>query len=1083
MRYVPILAVAVCLLFAGGAGCSSKARRDRYLGRANRYFAAEQYDKAEIEYLNALRLDATNGMAIRRLGEIYFAQGKVPSAFPFLYKAVELEPDNSELRRKLCVTFLSGGRLKEAREEALRILEREPGNDEAFFLLADASVSAKDIYDTLRRIEEVRSRSGETAGFHLALGALHVRQKDFDKAEAAFKRAAGINPKSATVQLALGRFYWARNDLKQAEAAFTAAAELSPPRSPAATSLAELKASTGDLETAKRLLTRVTERAPDYIPALYRLAEISFAEKKYDECGALIQKVLTRHAANYEALMLGARLYLAKGEAAKAVAEFEKIKRIYSKVPQVHYQLGLAQLVNHDTAKAIVSLNEAVTLDPDFADAVLALAQLNINKGDYSPVVSSLTRLIKQKPQIAQAHLLLANAQAGQGHLDDAVRTYQRLMELFPTDPQTPLLMGLAFLQQDKKAEARKAFEKSLELAPEYLPAVEQLVNLDIDLKQYSAALQRVEARVEQKPDTPVLQFLMAKIFIAQKTLDKAEAALLKAIQLAPDYRPPYLLLARIYVEGGKHNQAVDQLKAVLEKNPKDVAALTQLAMIYSEIKNLNAARETYERILEINPKSGLAMNNLAYLYSEHFGQLDKAYDLAKRTRDLFPNDPFSADTLGWVLYKRSDYQHSLTLLQESSQKLPNEPEILLHLGMAYYMTGEETLARNSLEKALKSTRDLAGRREAAERLELLNRDTTSSDPKAVADLETWLSDHPDDPIALARAASLYQRNGAPEKAVKTYERVVKQNPKNSSALLNLARLYSEQLHDPSKALEFAKKARDLAPDDPNVAHILGQLTYQNGDHQRAAGLLAESARKLPNDPQVLYDLAWACLSVGRIAEAQTAMQGVVRTSRDAAQTTEAKRFLAMISLHDNPQSAGQAASQVQDILKKEPDYLPALDVGAFIDELRGDNAEAIKAYEVILARYPAFTPSHKHLAKLYLEVPGSGEKAFAQATKAREAFPNDPDVAKTLGIAVYRRGDYRRAAELLKESAQSLKSDAEVFFYLGMSHFQLKDNQASKQALQKALASNAPPELQQQAKKALADIESATSGNNKALK
>ena len=44
------------LVLMVGAGCSRQARTNRYLARAERDFHAEQYDRAEIEYLSALQL-------------------------------------------------------------------------------------------------------------------------------------------------------------------------------------------------------------------------------------------------------------------------------------------------------------------------------------------------------------------------------------------------------------------------------------------------------------------------------------------------------------------------------------------------------------------------------------------------------------------------------------------------------------------------------------------------------------------------------------------------------------------------------------------------------------------------------------------------------------------------------------------------------------------------------------------------------------------------------------------------------------------------------------------------------------------
>ena len=58
------------------------------------------------------------------------------------------------------------------------------------------------------------------------------------------------------------------------------------------------------------------------------------------------------------------------------------------------------------------------------------------------------------------------------------------------------------------------------------------------------------------------------------------------------------------------------------------------------------------------------------------------------------------ADTLGWVLYKRGEYQQALTILQESAEKAPDNPEIQFHLGMTAYMMGQTDVAKAALQKA-----------------------------------------------------------------------------------------------------------------------------------------------------------------------------------------------------------------------------------------------------------------------------------------------------------------------------------------------------------------------------------------------
>ncbi len=78
------------------------------------------------------------------------------------------------------------------------------------------------------------------------------------------------------------------------------------------------------------------------------------------------------------------------------------------------------------------------------------------------------------------------------------------------------------------------------------------------------------------------------------------------------------------------------------------------------------------------------------------------ALTLAQRARELRPEDPRIADTLGWIYYKKRAYSTAVTMLKESSENLQNKnPTVLYHLGMAYFSSTEKSLAREVLNKAL----------------------------------------------------------------------------------------------------------------------------------------------------------------------------------------------------------------------------------------------------------------------------------------------------------------------------------------------------------------------------------------------
>src|SRR4051812_2890506 len=88
-------------------GCSNERNsKGAHLARANDYFAAEQYDKAEKEYREVLRLAPDDAVAVRQLGIIYQEQGQLAEASRLLQKAAELDPNDVVVQQKLGVSYL-----------------------------------------------------------------------------------------------------------------------------------------------------------------------------------------------------------------------------------------------------------------------------------------------------------------------------------------------------------------------------------------------------------------------------------------------------------------------------------------------------------------------------------------------------------------------------------------------------------------------------------------------------------------------------------------------------------------------------------------------------------------------------------------------------------------------------------------------------------------------------------------------------------------------------------------------------------------------------------------------------------------
>lgn len=1066
LHFVVAAIVLVSLLLAG-TGCTSKMKKAYHESRAEKFFKAGNFDSAEVEYLRVLRADNENTKAFTRLAEIYFQQGRFQTAAPFLMRAVTYATNDLELRLKLGQVQAAAGLNKEAQATANFILDRDPQQPLAPLLLAQSTLTP-DIHVAKARLQKLVS-AGDRAAYQVALGILAFREGDTKVAEAAFKRAISLDAKSPDAMASLASVQALQNDLPGAEASFKAAAALSPIRSTHRMVYARFKMQMGDLEGAQKILDEVVKAAPDYVPALLGQAEIALGMKKTEDCVALLGNALARDPDNFEGLLLQSRVKYSQGDLPGCILVLERMSKIYPLSAGVHFQLGAAHYASGDDSKATVSLARALDLDVNHPESILLLAQIQIKNRNPDPAIVSLTKLLQRQPKFTQAQLLLADAHRQRGRINDALAIYLALEKAEPTNSQIPLLAGAAQMQLGQMAPARAAFERALKIAPDNLPALEQLVNLDLAEKKYPAAMQRVQTQLSAKPGQIELKLLAAKVYLAQEKRAEAENILLAASTENPKSEAPCLLLAQLYIDAKENDKAIRQLETGLERNPRNISVLMFLASVHETAKDYKSAAANYEKTLEISPKFSPALNNLAYLYSEYLNQLDRAYELAQRARELLPYDPSAADTLGWVCFKRGLYPTALALLRESAAKLPNQPEILFHAGMAAYTTGFEDEARGFFQQALQLSKEFRGFDECQSSLAILQINAATADAAARELLVKRVSVNPLDAAAQKRLAVIYQREGNSDKAIASHEAILKTDPKNLAALNGLTRLWEPK--DAAKAYAFAKSAYTVAAADLSTAYDYGRLAYRNGDFKQADSILSQVSAAQPANASLQFNAARAAYAVGKISISQEKLRAAKAAGLSAEENAEAARMDELISCANEPKATPDVAKRVADILQAEPDYVPALMVQAGIKESAGDMAAAAAACEKILARFPDFTPAQRELAIVYSRDPNRAKEAYALALKARAVYPSDLQLPKVIGISHFHQGDFARASSVLKDCAVKLPEDAEVFYFLGAAQFKANQRVAAKASLQKAISLKLSGETLSAAQQMLAEI------------
>jgi tetratricopeptide (TPR) repeat protein len=201
-----------------------------------------------------------------------------------------------------------------------------------------------------------------------------------------------------------------------------------------------------------------------------------------------------------------------------------------------------------------------------------------------------------------------------------------------------------------------------------------------------------------------------------------------------------------LYREQGDFPAAAKAYEDVIEKVKNDRQMSSEkrsliierneymLSNIYVEMKQIDKAAEMLQKLLKDHPDDPGYNNDLGYIWADHDMNLDESEKLIRKAlekdREKKKNDPEATadekkdngaylDSLGWVLFKKKDFQEAKKVLQQAVEdKAAQHIEIYDHLGDVLMALGERDAAvtawRTGLEHVTDSHRD-AERKELVE--------------------------------------------------------------------------------------------------------------------------------------------------------------------------------------------------------------------------------------------------------------------------------------------------------------------------------------------------------------------------------
>lgn len=403
------------------------------------------------------------------------------------------------------------------------------------------------------------------------------------------------------------------------------------------------------------------------------------------------------------------------------------------KLDRDNYELGffLGEMYfnDGDLDRAKSFLERTLEVQPDHFDAAVFYGVLLHERQDLKGAERWLRRAIQISQESFLPYFSLGAIYALKGKLLRAQKFLQQAIELEPI-PQAYYLLGTIYYEKGQLERAIKSFQSALKLDPEYEEAIYSLGLCYLDRNWNRKAMECFQEALELNPNkmeyqhavriyddhisrhTPLEgpaaeEVIRAEALVAQGNHKEALEHYRRAAHAEPNN--PNILIAHALLCShlDMNEEAISVSRRILKLKPSEMiaaAAYTTLVEALRAEGNLKEANRVLEDMLReytSNYSKSIAYYEKAYNLAEMGENLDEALESAQLALKYSPRElkQFPLAALGWVYFKRRDFQNAVDFLTRSADLGPT-PTNLMHLGMALLESGQKDRARAMFRKA-----------------------------------------------------------------------------------------------------------------------------------------------------------------------------------------------------------------------------------------------------------------------------------------------------------------------------------------------------------------------------------------------
>ena len=792
-------------------------------------------------------------MAAQGLGKL--AQGEVDEAAEQIDQAVSLDAQSAYAGVAKARLLATKQQYDLARKELDRVLELDAGYALAWGVLGDLENHDKNMAKAEAAYTKAAENRPDNFDDLLKRAEVRIQEKKYEAAQNDIDVLKKRAPRHSGVNYVQGLIYFQNNRLPEAREAFELALQANNRNVQAVLFLSLTHLRLGNTEQAEYYGNQYLAAVPGSIPGLKLMASIKLGNRQYAAGEELIRPVVTFRKDDVEALNLLATALLNQNKTDEAIDLLGKAAGLQPDSAVAQLQFGAGLLAGGKQAAGIEHIEKALEMDPQLQQADILLVRNYWNQKDVDKALKAAEAYRERHPDNATPYNLIGRLLLVSGQETDAVEAFTRARKVAPGDPASSLSLAALAIKKQAYQEARGYCQDVLDHHENDLSALLSLATLDALERKQQAMLEHIQQAAAAHPDAVPPKVLLARYYLTQGEPAKLPA-LMRELSGKDNHLPAVLeVMALSQLAQKQFPIAKTSLKDWIEQQPSSAQAHFLLARAYFGLGDRTNTKEELETAIELAPKHFAARLALARLLLLE-GQKDKLAEQLAVLNELSPEHPDVLQLRASLAGIQGDQGTASDLLEDVFEKSPSTAS-MLSVALQKWVMGDQMAA-----------------------LELQ---------------EQWNTEHPDDLTAGLALADSYIQQDQFERAIDQYQQVLEKDEHNVDALNDLAWYLRNER--PAKALEYAERASQLAPESPMVMDTFAVVLLKNGDIERAKRKIDQALAKEPKNSAFRYHGAMIDAAAGYKSSAIEALQSLLGEGSNFSEKAEARELLAQLQV------------------------------------------------------------------------------------------------------------------------------------------------------------------------------------------